>query len=104
MSEEIEIWIVRKILSKLRRFDRVRIVDLFGGVTNYSDRSSYKYVDKCPLLRQSPEIAAFRIAKDLERRGILRVEYIDGRNVLVKTKWNKLSFSDFWRNVDEGNE
>ena len=102
MYEVDRMWIVRKILSKLQRCERVHIVDLFGGVTDYSQRSSYKYVDKCPMLRRSPEIVAFRIAKELEKKKLLRVEYVDGRNVLVKMDWGKLRFSDFWREVSGG--
>ena len=81
----MKVWVARKICSKLQRQKVVRIVDLFGGVTDYKTRSPYRYSTVSPILKHSPEVIAFAIAKQLERQGFLRVLYKDGRNWLVYT-------------------
>jgi len=80
----LEEWIMKLILRKLRRHKKVRIVDLFGGVVSNSRRSKYRYSKYEPILHMSPEMYAFQLAKRLEAKGLVKVEYIDGRNWIVR--------------------
>ena len=97
-------WIVRKIMSKLQRNGRCLIVDLFGGVEDVSTRSAYKYARFWDGQFVNPEIYAFRVAKELEKKGILQVEYINGRNWLVlnRKSENPLAlWREFWKKLEK---
>ena len=93
-----EMKIVRKTLSKLRRkhSKRIRLVELFGGVVDYSKRTPYKYSRRCKLLRRSPEIFAFQVAKKLERQGLLKVEFIGGWIWLISQLHDYVPWREFW--------
>jgi hypothetical protein len=69
-----KIQIIRKILSKLEKKERVRIVDILGGVDNKNRWLHF------PFVKGREECWVFKVAKELEAKGLITVQYITGRN------------------------
>ena len=93
-----EMRLIRRIIGMLRKkhSKQIRLVDVFGGVVDNTKRSPYNYARKCRLLRCKPEVFAFKVAKKLERIGVLRIEFINGRNWLISQMENRVPWREFW--------
>lgn len=63
-----EMRIIRKVLSKLRKKEKMLLLDLLGGVADKSKRSSLRYA------KDYLAIELFNFAKSLEAQGLIEIE------------------------------